>query len=97
LKKVVFSKFAPADEVGPLRYRIGLVMFTIPILRSLFESYPSHADLGIVENHLWVDIVMDIMLFASVFVLGGNFWDKIRALFIRDAHVAVPKGVPRLF
>jgi hypothetical protein len=27
------------------------------------------------------------MLIGSFFVLGGNFWDKVRALFIRTARV----------
>jgi len=27
----------------------------------------------------------------SLFVLGGNFWDKLRALFIRDASVVFPE------
>ena len=26
------------------------------------------------------------MLIASIFVLGGNFWGKIRALFVRTAR-----------
>ncbi|GJD53856.1 hypothetical protein OPKNFCMD_6635 [Methylobacterium crusticola] len=33
---------------------------------------------------------MDITQVASVFVLGGSFWDKLRALFIRDAGVIFP-------
>ena len=29
-------------------------------------------------------------LVASILVLGGDFWDKIRALFIREAKVQFP-------
>ena len=36
-------------------------------------------------------ITGDIILLLSLFVLGGNFWDKLRALFIRDAKVAFPE------
>jgi len=34
---------------------------------------------------------MNGMLIASLFVLGGNFWDKLRALFDADARVVFPK------
>jgi len=30
----------------------------------------------------------DLMLLASLFVLGGDFWDKIRALFVWSDKVA---------
>ena len=90
LKTKVFAKFAPPDEVGPMRYRIGLALFTLPILQGLIETYASHAAPRLVANRLWVDLLMDLMLFASVFVLGGNFWDKVRALFIREARAVFP-------
>jgi hypothetical protein len=28
----------------------------------------------------------------SLFVLGGDFWDKVRALFVHDARVTVTTG-----
>jgi len=37
-----------------------------------------------------VDILMNGMLIASLFVLGGNFWDKLRSLFFVDARVVFP-------
>jgi hypothetical protein len=35
-------------------------------------------------------IANGILLLASILVLGGDFWDKIRALFIREAKVQFP-------
>jgi hypothetical protein len=36
------------------------------------------------------------MLIASFFVLGGDFWNKVRALFVRTAVVgAVAQGLSR--
>lgn len=29
----------------------------------------------------------------SLFMLGGNFWEKVRALFIRSAKVVNPEAV----
>ena len=91
LKKKLFAEMAPADEVGPVRYRIGLVMFMLPILQGLVETYASHAAPHLVANRLWVDVAMDIVLIASGFVLGGNVWDKIRALFVREARAVFPE------
>ena len=33
----------------------------------------------------------DLLLLASFFVLGGDFWDKLRSLFIYDAHAVIPE------
>ena len=82
---------APATVVSPTRYRIGLVMFCLPLLQGLLETWASHIAPQVVANRLWVDLVMDAMLIASVFVLGGNFWDKLRALFVREARAAFPE------
>jgi hypothetical protein len=83
----VFGQVAPPEEVSPMRYRIGLVMFCLPfLLGSVSRVAPQF-----VGNHIWVDFVLSAMLFASLFVLGGNFWDKVRALFYRDARVVFPE------
>jgi hypothetical protein len=82
---------APATTVSPTRHAIGLVMFCLPLLLGLLETWASHLAPQLVANRLWVDLAMDAMLIASVFVLGGNFWDKLRALFVRDARVVLPE------
>ena len=33
---------------------------------------------------------IDLLLLASILVLGGDFWDKIRALFIHEAKAQFP-------
>ena len=30
--------------------------------------------------------VFDVMLLTSLFVLGGEFWDKLRALFVHESR-----------
>jgi hypothetical protein len=32
----------------------------------------------------------DLLLIVSLFILGGDFWDKLRALFVRDAKAVFP-------
>jgi hypothetical protein len=33
-----------------------------------------------------VNVGLDLITLASLFVLGGDFWDKVRALFLHDAR-----------
>jgi hypothetical protein len=37
-------------------------------------------------------LAVDLLLLASILVVGGDFWDKIRALFIREAQAQFPAG-----
>jgi len=90
LKQRLFSRIAPPNEVGPTRYQIGLIMFCLPILQGFLNPYASQFAPDLVKNRFWIDVLMDAMQVASVFVLGGNFWDKLRALFVRDARVIFP-------
>ena len=92
LKAKVFHKFTPPAQVSPARYRIGLVMFCLPLLQGLVETWGSHIAPQLVANRLGVDILMDVMLIASLFVLGGNFWDKLRSLFVADARAVFPEN-----
>ena len=90
LKGRLFKSLAPAATVSPGRYKLGLVMFCLPLLQGLLETWASHLMPQIVANRLWVDVLMDVMLIASLFVLGGNFWDKLRSLFSVDARAVFP-------
>ena len=62
-------------------------MFVIPFLAGWLLPYftdliPDYKNFG-----LYINIGGDILLIASLFVLGGDFWDKIRALFLQNAKV----------
>ena len=96
LKGKLLHRLTPAAEVSPTRYRIGLIMFCVPILQGLLETWASHIAPELVANRMWVDIVMDGMMIASLFVLGGNFWDKLRAVFIPSARAVFPQEAPLL-
>ena len=90
LKRTTFgyvSALAPSATVGPIRYRIGLVMFCLPLLSAILEPYVDTIWPGLRPTSWILELVCDAMLIASFFVLGGNFWDKFRALFVRTATV----------
>ena len=83
-KKRIFSflkKHGLPDRVSLTRYRIGLVMFVLPILFAWLGSYGAHQIPGYESHRFVVSLIGDVMFIASLFVLGGDFWDKIRALF----------------
>lgn len=74
-------QFAPPDFVSLTRYRIGLVMFLLPLLLGWAVPYLTYYVTGIHELPLWSYIIGDVVFITSFFVLGGNFWDKLSGLF----------------
>jgi hypothetical protein len=96
IKEKFFSflkKHGPPDRVSLTRYRIGLVMFVLPLLFAWLGPYGAHRIPGYEAHRFVVSLIGDMVFVASLFVLGGEFWDKVRALFIHQAevHVATKK------
>jgi hypothetical protein len=90
IKSKVFGllkQYGPPNKVSRLRYRIGLVMFGTPLLFGWLSVYAAVAIPGFTQNPLPYALSGDLLLLASLFVLGGDFWDKIRSLFIHNAAV----------
>lgn len=84
-----FAPLAPARRVNPVRYRIGLVMFTLPLIEASLLPHIENAFPGLAEQRP-IEWIWDVMLLASFFVLGGEFWDKLRALYLQAATVTFP-------
>ena len=94
IKNRVFGflkQYGPPAEVSRTRYTIGLVMFAVPIVFGWLAPYAADLIPGYLGNELTYAIVGDLLLLVSLFVLGGDFWDKLRALFIRGAKVVFPE------
>ena len=80
----------PAGNVGKTRYTVGLYMLVGPTLYAWIASYaPSWLPQDYVMR-VWVNLGLDLITLASLFVLGGDFWDKVRALFLHDARAVLP-------
>ena len=91
IKSRVFGflkQYGPPKEVSRTRYNIGLVMFCVPLVFGWMSPYAADLILGFIENPTPYAVTGDLMLLASLFVLGGDFWDKIRALFVWSDKVA---------
>lgn len=96
LKGVVmtfFRRIGPPAEVGKWRYRLGLVMFFLPFATTLLLTYFGPVLPGGREASATYLKAGDVMQVISLFVLGGDFWDKLRALFVRDAKAVFPQKV----
>ena len=85
-----FEKHGPPEVVGRTRYRIGLAMFAIPLVLGWAMPYMSHHIPGFDTRAVWFGVTGDVLLLASLFVLGGEFWDKLRGLFIHGAKIRFP-------
>jgi hypothetical protein len=87
LKQLLFSRikrFAPPAKVGKVRYRIGLVMFFVPIVFGWAYPYLNEIFSGFQDYRIVLSVCGDLLLVTSFFVLGGEFWDKIRGLFVHE-------------
>src|SRR6266851_6786941 len=89
--KGLLRALKPAGNVGRTRYTIGLVMLVVPPLLAWIASYvPSSWLPQDYAVRVWVNLALDLTIVASLFVLGGDFWDKLRALFLYEARVVFP-------
>ena len=86
----LLRRYGPAERVGVLRHRLGLCMFVVPLLIGLLSPYVGDALPLYPEYQLQIAIASDILFVSSVLVLGGEFWDKLRGLFIHDARITFP-------
>lgn len=95
IKATVFRflrPYGPPREVSRARYTIGLVMFITPLAFGWASPYFGHHLPGFDGGQLVYAITGDVLLLASLFVLGGGFWDKLRSLFKHDAYAIILDG-----
>lgn len=91
--RILFRIYGPPDKVSKTRYVIGLIMFFIPIAIALFLPYFTSTVEFLSDNYKTISIISDVLLILSLFVLGGDFWDKLRGLFNRNAKMEFPKNI----
>ena len=87
----LFKQYALPREVSRGRYRLGLALFIVPLFCGWLGAYVAHLIPGYAGHRLIINISGDVIWLSSFFVLGGDFWDKIRALFIHRAKALIPQ------
>ena len=85
------KQFGPPKAVSRRRYSIGLIMFLIPIFIGWLGPYFGEYIPSFTEQTLVWAIAGDVLFLVGLFVLGGDFWDKLRSLFIHDARATFPE------
>ena len=88
----LIRSFEPPKQVSPIRYRIGLLMFSLPLLVGWAAPYVGDHVPYLERHAIAASIALDVMLLSSLFVLGGDFWDKLRGLYLHDAAVRFREG-----
>jgi hypothetical protein len=81
----IFHHVAKPHQVTPLRYNFGLVLFVLPFLPNYMISFMPHLFNIDITTRYVIIIISDVMFISSLFVLGGDFWDKLRSLFVYTA------------
>ena len=62
-----------------------------PLLLGWVSPYLVHHFPGFEKHALTYAVCGDVLLLVSLFVLGGDFWNKLQSLFVHDATVAIPE------
>jgi hypothetical protein len=83
----------PRGEVSRMRYKLGLFMLLFHAIYANLIFYAPNVIIGYSEYHITMNLVAEFLFLVTLFVLGGDFWEKLRALFIYDAKAHIPKGL----
>lgn len=96
LKATLFAllrKHTEPTAVSAGRYRLGLVLFCLPLLAGWLSPYLVRVlpELSLEQGSLLPVILLDLMFALSFLVLGADFWEKIRRLFVYEAQPDRPQ------
>lgn len=94
LKTRVFGflkEYGPPKEVSRPRYMVGLVLFCLPIVFGWLTPYAADVVPGLQSNLFTFALIGDVLLVIGLILLGGDFWDKLRGLFIHEAKTVLPE------
>ena len=80
------KRYVLPQTVSRTRYRVGLVLFLLPLLYGWLSPYLPLL-LHSYKPTMLEALVSDLLLIVSLFLLGGDFWGKLRALFVWEARV----------
>lgn len=87
--RIMIRRYGPPDRVSKKRYIFGLVLFCIPLIFGFIAPYFLAGVKEYVENVIIVTIGTDVIFLTSLFILGGDFWDKLRSLFVYNSRAVL--------
>jgi hypothetical protein len=74
-----------------MRYNLGLFLFFLPVVPTYLMAYAPQVISDNFYVRLITNISVDAIFITSLFVLGGDFWDKLKALFTFSAKASFPE------
>jgi hypothetical protein len=83
LKSKLWQIVRPPEKVGQTQYRIGLLMFFLPIVYGWSQPYLEYLFPAVGRHQLYLAIAGDVIFAAGLYLLGAEFWGKIKALFVQ--------------
>lgn len=84
------KRAAPSTRVSRARYRIGLFLLLPHVVFAYLISYAPEIIPGYDVYRIHINLTADALLIATLFILGGDFWDKLQALFVYEARACFP-------
>ena len=85
------KRAAPSGRVSRTRYRLGLFLLLPHVVLAYLTFYAPEIIPGYDVYRTQMNLTADALLIITLFILGGDFWDKLRALFVYEARVCFPE------
>lgn len=94
IKSKVFAllkRALPTGKISRLRYNIGLALLIPHVIFAYLTFYMPHWLPGYDEYRISMNLTADFLFVITLIILGEEFWEKLRALFIYDAKASIPQ------
>jgi len=93
----LFRRVGPPHQVSRERYRLGLLLFLVPVLMTWIAPYAA-AIFGTTGIYGFLESrALEALLLVGLFMLGGDFWDKLGALFRHRATIEFDSKASQAF
>jgi hypothetical protein len=90
LKTKIFDflkRAVPTAKVSRQRHRFGIFLLILHVLFAYCTYYIPDLIPGYAEHRTLMNLAADFLFIVTLFVLGGEFWEKLRALFLYDVKI----------
>ena len=92
LKSQIFfwmKKTVSSGTVSRTRYHIGIMIFSVTLILGFLIPYINYFLPAAIQGYQYLyTFSADLLFFISLFILGGNFWDKLKSLFRYDIIIS---------
>ena len=85
----LLKRALPTGKVSRLRYNIGLALLIPHVIFAYLTFYAPHWIPGYDEYRISMNLTADFLFVITLIILGEEFWEKLRALFVYDAKASI--------